>query len=192
MELKSGNQVDQDTPPVAEVKTSEGRRKLIRGALVGAPILLALKSTPVLACNCKLPSGFSTSGNLSRNGGNAAAARCQSPARGPSYWKSHYDRSTKKFSGTNVTTTTSFNSIFLPGDPLNRNLLVVLQSGDSNFSSLVVAAYLGIKSRYFVGGISITNIQQMWSGNYKPHGNTIPWTATECTDYLKYVMGVLT
>jgi hypothetical protein len=186
--MDSENKLNSDKQPEvgAETKTSEKRRKLIRGALIGAPVLLALKSTPVLACNCKLPSGFSTSGNLSRNGG----ATCTQPAHKPSYWKSHYSSTTKKFSNTNVTTTTLFNSVFSPTDPLNRNLLAVLQSGDSNFASLVVAAYLGLKSGYFVAGISETNIKQMWSGTYKPPGKTIPWNATECTDYLKYVMGV--
>jgi hypothetical protein len=93
------NQNGTNEPPVVEAgeKTSESRRKLVRGVLLGAPILLALKSTPVLACNCKLPSGFSTSGNLSRNGG----ATCTQPAHNPSYWPSHIGWD-KKFTGTGV------------------------------------------------------------------------------------------
>lgn len=187
MELESGNQVEQNKPLDAEVKTSEGRRKLIRGALVGAPILLALKSTPVLACNCKLPSGFSTSGNLSRNGG----ATCTQPAYKPSYWKSHYNHYTKKFKdidNSTIRTTTPFKDVFGGNDA--RTFLEILGLGDTVFSALVAAAYLGKKAGHFVSGVSEINIKQMWKGTYKPHGNTIPWSATECTDYLKYVMDV--
>ncbi len=187
MDLESGNKIDQNKPPEAEEKASEGRRKLIRGALVGAPILLALKSSPVLACNCKLPSGFSTSGNLSRNGG----ATCTQPAYKPSYWKSHYNHSTKKFSGiysSTIKTTTPFKDVFGGNDA--RTFLEVLGLGDTVFSALVAAAYLGIKAGHFVSGVSESNIKQMWSNTYIPLGNTIPWNAIECTDYLKYVMGL--
>ena len=44
------------------------RRKLIQTGLAGAPLLMALKSVPALAADCKQPSGFSASGNLSQNG----------------------------------------------------------------------------------------------------------------------------
>jgi len=186
--MGSDNQIEKSsqTGLDAEVKTSESRRKLIRGALIGAPVLLALKSTPVLACNCKLPSGFSTSGNLSRNKG----ATCTQPAHPPSYWKTHYSSTTLKFTGTNCLVTTSFNSIFgPPNDPQNRMFKVVLQSGD-NLSSLVVAAYLGIKSNYFVSGITIPNIKAMWRGSYRLTGGPINWTPYQCEHYLRYVMGL--
>jgi len=186
MELESGNQVDQNKQPEAEVKTSEGRRRLIRGTLVGAPILLALKSTPVLASNCKLPSGFSTSGNLSRNGG----ATCTQPAHQPSYWPSHINPTDGKFTGTGLLKTTPFNSVFgPPSDPLNRNFLTVLNSG-VNFASLVVAAFLDIKALYYVAGITTLNIQDMWKGNYKPPGSINNWTVAESENYLRYTMGL--
>jgi hypothetical protein len=46
-------------------------------------VLLALKSTPVLAGNCKQPSGFSVSGNLSATGGK----NCSSPFPSISDWQ---------------------------------------------------------------------------------------------------------
>lgn len=61
----------------------QGRRKLIQAGIAGAPVLLALKSTPVLAGNCKQPSGFSVSGNLSATGGK----NCGTPFPGISEWQ---------------------------------------------------------------------------------------------------------
>lgn len=166
----------------ADAKTSKNRRKLIRGGLIGAPILLALKSTPVLACNCKLPSGFSTSGNLSRNGG----ATCTDPAKGPAWWPSHIG-SDNKFSGTGVLKTTLFNAIFGGSD--TRTFLVVLGTAPS-FASLVVAAYLDVKATSFVAGISDLNIKQMWSGTYKPTPTSITWSLAQGENYLRYTMGL--
>lgn len=178
------NQNGTNEQPVVEAgeKTSESRRKLVRGVLLGAPILLALKSTPVLACNCKLPSGFSTSGNLSRNGG----ATCTQPAHNPSYWPSHIGWD-KKFTGTGILKTTPFKDVFGGSD--TRTFLTVLQSG-VNLASLVVTAYLDIKANYFVAGVTTQNIVYMWKGTYKPLGATAFWTAAECENYLRYTMGL--
>ena len=66
----------------APAASRQGRRKLIQAGLASAPVLLALKSTPVLAGNCKHPSGFSVSGNLSATGGK----NCSSPFPGPTDW----------------------------------------------------------------------------------------------------------
>lgn len=62
------NSAEQRTTEAGVNATQNKRRNLIQTGLVGCPVLLALKSTPVLAANCKLPSGFSVSGNFSRNG----------------------------------------------------------------------------------------------------------------------------
>ena len=70
------------TPTDINAAPRKGRRKLIQAGIAGAPVLLALKSTPVLAGNCKHPSGFSVSGNLSATGGK----NCSSPFPGPTDW----------------------------------------------------------------------------------------------------------
>ncbi|MFN4326315.1 MAG: hypothetical protein ACK4FP_10545 [Azonexus sp.] len=165
------------------------RRKLIRGGVVGAPVLLALKSTPVLACNCKQPSGFSTSGNLSRNGG----AACTDPAKGPTYWSANtYDKyisPTKKvkyFRYANVPADTKFKDVF--GGVDERTLIVVLREG--GFAALVVAAYLDIKAGWFVAGVSLTSIREMWNGTYRPTTGAQPWSKAEGENYLRYVMGL--
>ena len=67
----------------APAASRQGRRKLIQAGLASAPVLLALKSTPVLAGNCKHPSGFSVSGNLSANG----SKNCSSRFPGISDWQ---------------------------------------------------------------------------------------------------------
>lgn len=169
---------------VVEVKTSENRRKLIRGAVIGAPILLALKSTPVLACNCKQPSGFSTSGNLSQNAGST----CTQPARDCSYWLGHKEKVNGHycFTGTGVQIDTPFKSIF--GGTDSSTCIHVLGLG--TLQSLVVSAYLGIKANYFVTGISANDIKAMWYQTYTPPHGTSRWNAAECENYLRYTMGL--
>ncbi len=189
--MKSDNQNDQDVSLNAtpEETTSTSRRRLVRGALVGAPLLLALKSTPVLAANCKLPSGFSTSGNLSRNGG----ATCASPVPGPAYWQARVEKVNDKeknqeyahFKGTGVRTDTPFSTIFGGGD--RRTLLEALNTG--NLQALVVAAHLNAHSSKFVPGVSHQDIVMMWQGSYTPPGGRA-WSAGEAENYLRYTMGL--
>lgn len=190
IENKEGKQLSEQ-PSTA---ISGNRRKLIRGGVVGAPVLLALKSTPVLACNCKQPSGFSTSGNLSRNGG----ATCTDPAKNPTYWSANtydthtYDKSmgrtkkTKYFRYANVPVATKFKDVF--GGTDERTLIVVL--GEDGFASLAVAAYLNLKAGRFVSGVSLSSIHDMWNGTYRPTAGVPPWTKEESENYLRYVMGL--
>ena len=182
--MESRNQMDSNGPPKleADVKTSISRRKLIQRGLVVAPVLLALKSTPVLACNCKLPSGFSTSGNLSRNAG----ATCSEPAHQPSWWLNHI--SSGKFGGA-VSTSSVFNAKF--GVTYEtRTFLAILQGGTINLTSLLVSAYIGKKVGYFVSGISIADLKNMAKGTYKPPHSSATWTNLESENYLRYVMGL--
>ncbi len=184
-ENKEGKQLSERPSPAI----SGNRRKLIRGGVIGAPVLLALKSTPVLACNCKQPSGFSTSGNLSRNGG----ASCTDPAKSPTYWSANtYDkyssrgRATKYFRYANVRADTKFKDVF--GGTDERKFIDVL--GEGSFASLVVAAYLNLKAGRFVSGVSLSSVQEMWNGTYRPTAGAPPWTKEEGENYLRYVMGL--
>lgn len=182
MESENRIEKNEQSSIAADAQTSENRRKLIRGGLIGAPVLLALKTTPVLATtNCKLPSGFSTSGNLSRHRGQP----CEQPATGPGWWPSQINLK-DKFKKTGVPTSTPFNAIF--GGTDSRSLLDVLGSG-INFASLVVAAYLDWKSSSFIPGVSDADIRNMWNGTYKPPGSINYWTLAEGENYLRYVMG---
>jgi len=166
---------------------SGSRRKLIRGGAIGVPVVLALKSTPVLACNCKLPSGFSASGNLSRNGG----ASCKEPAKGPSYWMANVN-TYNNFRGTGgVSKDRKFKDVFGGSDVTTFFSIL----GANTFASLVVAAYLDLKSNQFKNPdgtllASEQNIKDMWNGIYKPPGSSLSWTTTQSENYLRYVMGL--
>lgn len=72
---------------VAAPGVSRIRRNLLRAGALGAPALVALKPAPAIACNCKLPSGFTVSGNASRK-----LYNCQDPADKPLTWKGRYKR----------------------------------------------------------------------------------------------------
>lgn len=189
--MKSDNEINNDMKSEAQVVvgTSGNRRKLIRGGMVGVPVLLALKSTPVLACSCKLPSGFSTSGNLSRNGGKT----CEDPARTPFSWKTNV--SGNKYVGTGspgVSKNTVFNTVFAGGNTATFDAILqpVMGSTTTTFASLVIAAYLGIKSNSFVSNVTIVNIQDMWGGAYKPPGSINAWSLAQSENYLRYTMGL--
>ena len=78
-----------DTPPSAKPPSSAGgdtkasRRRLLRGALATAPVLMTLVSRPVLAQRiCTTPSGF-----VSINASHPGAAQCS--GNGPQYWATH-------------------------------------------------------------------------------------------------------
>lgn len=67
---------------VAARGVSQTRRNLLRAGAIGAPALVTLKPASVVACSCKLPSGFSVSGNLSRGPKN-----CADPSETASIWR---------------------------------------------------------------------------------------------------------
>jgi hypothetical protein len=182
--METENQMEKIEKPEVRVETvaSGNRRRLIQSALVGVPVLLALKSTPVLACNSKSPSGFSTSGNLSHNGGNTGS----DPAKGPAYWLGHI--TSNQFTGTGISTNTKFNDIFKPSS--NSNSFLSVLNSLTNLESLIVAAYLDVKSGTFVPGVSELDIKMMWNGSYKPNGGTSPWKLAESENYLRYTMGL--
>lgn len=66
---------------VAARGVSQTRRNLLRAGAIGAPALVTLKPASVVACSCKLPSGFSVSGNLSRG-----PKTCADPSEKASVW----------------------------------------------------------------------------------------------------------
>ena len=143
-----------------------------------------------MACNCKLPSGFSTSGNLSRN--NGAGELCDQPARSPANWVNRWDSNgifLNTINSTNpngINRNTKFKDIFGGSDETKfKNVLLL-----DNFASLVVAAYLNIASSAYVGGVTSGDILAMWGGTYKPPSSTKTWTQFESQNYLRYTMGM--
>lgn len=176
-----------DTPAPAV----SGRRRLLRAGLMGAPALLALKSSPVLAANCKLPSGFSASGNLSRSG----SKNCAAPAPKPSTWSGLIVSG--QYSGTTVTPGTRFKrpgftvsaSNFLATDTFS----MVLAKGDTHIAALTASVYLASISNG--GGTFPTSntVIAMWNngvvaGSYAA-GPGVVWGQIQVKNYLLYLTG---
>ncbi|MET0519701.1 MAG: hypothetical protein ABW005_12830 [Burkholderiaceae bacterium] len=186
---------DAPTPPdrAGELKTVQSlrRRKLLRGAALGTPALLALKSTPVMACNCKLPSGFSASGNLSRTG----SKNCTDPGAKPSTWKGKCGGSPLQYSGTTCRPSQTFSTYFTSTTSYpNSTLDTCLGKGDSNDQALIVAVYLESCVNGGTRYPNTTTVKNLWNqgmlqSNYKPVPSipSIIWGPTEVRAYLKYL-----
>ncbi|WP_457420170.1 hypothetical protein [Roseateles sp. P5_E7] len=185
-------------PQVDSGRMNARRRQLLRSGLAVAPAVLALKATPVMACNCKQPSGFSVSGNLSRNGGKACAA----PGRRPSQWtptSGYYAGvlGTKKVSalkGTVTLTTTAFSIV--AGSANDKTVSSALAGGDSDLLALFIAVYLEAKATGGAYYPSTDMVVLMWNQTvattvgYRPTGAATPvWQKSEVTKYLLYLTG---
>lgn len=155
------------------------RRKLIKTGLAGAPVLMALKSVPALAANCKEPSGFSASGNLSRNG----TTPCSPKANGITYWQNYGPGSYDAFLDTafappNMT----------PG--LGSNTFRQVLAGGTAIQKKIAAAWLSAK----VGGtpFTVAQIASMWQNGINGSGyqptTGVTWNAIQVEAYLDYVL----
>lgn len=184
--------------PVAARGVSQSRRSLLRAGAIGAPALVALKATPVMACNCKQPSGFSVSGNLSRTG----TKNCVDGATKPSGWKTTKCSSSNpyNYSGTTISKNNYFTSLTGTGSRTfqtntaytNQKLDAVLGRGDSDPQALIVAVYL---DAVITGGANFPSkekIIDMWnqaiigSSGYQP--TTTSSTRWYRDDVIKYLM----
>lgn len=193
------------TRGVSASRVSTSRRNLLRGGLAGAPALLALKSTPVVACTCKLPSGFTVSGNLSRGPKN-----CVDRARRASTWASstncktaspnqYYSGTTNYaiYKGTLVGSGTTGT-----GTPLS--LITTGYSGttvgswlalpDDSVQGMLMACYL---ESVVSGGPNFPTtamIKSMWNTGVQGTGYTVPnqtvkWNKDQVIGYLRYLTG---
>lgn len=170
--------------PPTETRSSAPRptrRKLIQAGLAGAPVVLALKSTPVLAANCKLPSGFSVSGNISRNGGGI----CTSQLLGVSHWVGNATQEQKDrpfappyFNASRDSSITTFGQ--------------ALAKGNDNIHAKIVAAFLSSESGSF---LALDMVKDMWNlgvlgAGYHPDSSNpgIKWDETDVLGYLNYVL----
>ncbi|HEY4084006.1 MAG TPA: hypothetical protein VGM81_25230 [Burkholderiaceae bacterium] len=185
----------QATPPVAgSVVPSGSRRRLLRGGLAAAPALLALKTTPVMACNCKVPSGFSTSGNLSHNQGKTCAA----PGTKPSGWKNNCGSQNPYYyngCGTAAKRGDMFKTCFTNSTSYtNHNFDTCLGRGDADDQALAVACYLQAITS---GGGNFPTTQQVkdiWNlgvcgSGYRPNNQSTYWSKAQCLSYFKYLTG---
>ncbi|OYU26663.1 MAG: hypothetical protein CFE41_15095 [Burkholderiales bacterium PBB2] len=181
----------QETSAVAATVASGSRRRLLRGGLVAAPTLLALTTTPVLACNCKLPSGFTASGNFSQTG----SYNCAAPGTKPTSWKSMVDAQ-GKFNNTGVSKTTTFASVFGGTDTTSFFALFCLTGANNDARALAAAVYLQsiVNGGYQFPYMSL--VQKMWTdteGSGRFTAVTAPvvtWTRADVVVYFKYLTGL--
>ncbi len=190
--MKSTENQTQSQDAAAAVRpVSPARRRLLRGGLIGAPALLALKSTPVMACSCRLPSGFSVSGNLSNNQGLA----CSAPGKLPSYWKTHFDGN-GNYNGSNCNKAENFSKYFTCGGSYTDKTLHTCVSTVSqvDHQAMAVACYVQGCSE---GGSTFPlpwTIRDVWNqgvlgSGYPVPGSTAIWDKDKSIKYLKYLTG---
>mgnify|MGYP000219789718 CR=1 FL=1 len=183
------------TPTDINAAPRKGRRKLIQAGIAGAPVLLALKSTPVLAGNCKQPSGFSVSGNLSATGGKNCASRFPSindwVKADPGLWPSDYSRNTALFGAA-----LGAGAIGHDADIGTFRLIDALNDASNPLNAKAAAVFLGSFS-YGPPGPAV--IKALWTdgvqgGGYASLGyknESTTWHQTEVAKYFDYLLGLI-
>ena len=185
---------------VAARGVSRTRRTLLRAGALGAPALIALKPAPVIACTCKLPSGFTVSGNASRGPKN-----CADPAYKPLTWKSSvtkvmvgvnkYEYRYTRGSVLTIHKGTKVSSLgFTTTGYGDANTTVdTWLSSDLSDTGLIMACYL---DACLAGNDSTfprkEKILAMWNqgvigGSYLPANQTTAWTKAKVIAYLKFL-----
>jgi hypothetical protein len=167
----------------ADVPASSRRRKLLRGGLIGAPAVLALHATPVRASNCKLPSGFSVSGNQSRPD-QYACTTLYKPAQWPERVVSG------KYSGTSVAPNDLFKTYFT-SDPTTAKIRDVLT--EASVRSKATAVLLNAASNQ-LSGLSVQMAKDMYNlgvkGSGYPAAAGVTWNAATVEAYYNYILGL--
>jgi hypothetical protein len=160
-----------------------GRRRLLQGALAGAPVLMTLVSRPVLAQQCQTPSGF-VSANASHPGalvcsGNGPTYWFQNQANWPSTYKPN-DNFKKYFSP----------DLTLPGNnnPKLEDVLNPLQT-TNDVARYLVAALLNAGPPSLTPVLSANDVKNIWTefattGSFSPSSG-VHWNANEIVEYVR-------
>jgi hypothetical protein len=175
---------DELQPKGAAIR-SVGRRRWLQAGISAAPVAMTVASRPVLAIDCRTPSGF-----VSGFASGAPAGVCGGGK--PSYWApaertfpSPYDRASSKF-----------NAYFTPNLSGNPTFVEVLglSPGNPPLQSYVVAALLnsaGTLPLVPLLILPVATIQAMWTqcnaGGFSL-GITGVWNAAEVIAYLQSTM----
>ncbi|MFN0163556.1 MAG: hypothetical protein ACKVQQ_20190 [Burkholderiales bacterium] len=176
----------------------ETRRRLLRGGVIGAPIVLSLASSRVMGATnpygqCQSVSSFGSL-NLSRP---ANTVPCT--GRSPGYWKNHPGNwPAGCIATTAYGTPTTFASVFGTNPlsaPSGVTLFAVIYepyaTWSTDLSRAVVAAYLNAKSgKVPLTILPIATIQAMWTacrsgGLYSVPASSISWTSAQVVSYLQ-------
>lgn len=166
------------------------RRKLIQTGLAGAPLLMALKSVPALAAECKQPSGFSASGNLSQNG----TAPCAPKMNGVTFWQAYAAANPPTVDDLDNKT---FGGVFTASAGRTETIRAIITgtdtAGDAPLERQIVAAWLSAKagSPLFTAAQAIA----MWNegvvgGSWHPNPSvpSVSWGKVQVKQYLDYVL----
>ena len=174
---------------------SHSRRRMLRAGTITVPTLLALKSTPVLAVNCRAPSGFSVSGNLSQTG----LASCSVPTSTPSAWREMTSGKPKVYTGTSWQPTDLFGTdlhLATTAAYKDKTLRNILNNGDGDPQALVVACFLQAtvsgSSDASSGFPNTATIVSLWNGylnNSYTASAGVNWDQTKILAYLRYLTG---
>lgn len=184
-EQRAASKIESDSehPNIAST-----RRKFVHRGMLGAPVLLVLKSAPVLAASCKEPSGFSVSGNFSQTNSN----QCADPAPQPNSLRGDALAS-KKFAGNSSNGAELAIPPVLPGNKNASNYtLGDALAGVTSDPAVVAAAFINATKLQF-SGVSATIVRSMWNdtanGTYTPTAG-VTWHRDDVIKYLKYHMGM--
>lgn len=177
---------------------SDRRRKLLRAGVAGGPALLALKSSPVLATNnCKLPSGFSVSGNYSQT----RSYTCTKAYKGPGAWSSTTTKMTVSgkpsywvYTGTSVKTTSQFSEFFKNANGIDGSIMFKdLLTKSPDVRALFGAALLNALVNDFpIGHLTVRKIwDDAFAGSgYTPPNTTAKWGRDDAEGYIRYLLGL--
>lgn len=182
--------------------SSARRRALLRASVVGAPTVMALASAPAMATtSCKLPSGFSVSGNLSRTGGKNCTS---TPCAKPSVWNNSTNcpGAAYQYKTTGVYKSHTFNGVVCRTSRFRYNATypnsswgTCLGTGsrDTNVQALACAVYLHAKDNGGSGFPSQLTVMKMWNDavitatGYSPSAGAKLWNATDVRNYFLYL-----
>jgi hypothetical protein len=165
--------------PADSVRTTfASRRRLLRGGLAAAPVLMTVASRPVMAQSCM---GRDPAYWISQNGSKA--------------WPTGYLMQTQGSSKVATTFGSVFGSAYGYGD---LSMLQVLQAGQSSFDKAglaahLVAAVLNAEALYTPASVlSVAKAQDIWSdynakGYFEPTAG-VRWDSAQTIDWLKTTM----
>lgn len=178
------------TSPSGENDSVENRRRLLKGSLGAAPLVLTLMSRPALGVTCFTPSR-SLSRNTSHQDG--VIGECIG-ALSPSQWGSTDFQ--------NTTNSVAFHPLFTQGSTAGTNqfldsssnslsLYAVLQLSDSSATTAkyFIAALLNIRGNFVdVKAMDEDRLKLMWSefattGNFVPFAGATAWSAADIVTY---------
>lgn len=167
------------------------RRRLLQAGLSVAPALLVLNATPVRADNCKSPSGFSASGNLSRNAGAGCTA---TGMHAPSYWANTSNLVNGHYQGSGQITPDTLFSDRLPlRGTMDASFGAILGAGNNDIRAVVVAVFLESNLHNNDGFPTRDIIKDMWRGytvnSYAVPNTGVVWDAPKVQKYLLYLTG---